>query len=32
VFLSVLNDQGLEAAPVVAEEILWEVKDQLPQE
>ncbi|GAB0151853.1 outer membrane protein assembly factor BamC [Marinobacterium sp. BA1] len=31
VFLSVLNDQGLEAAPVVAEEILWTVKDQLPQ-
>lgn len=31
IFLSVLNDQGLEAAPVVAEEILWAVKDQLPQ-
>lgn len=31
VFLSVLNDQGLNAAPVVAEEILWAVKDQLPE-
>lgn len=31
VFLSVLNDQGLEAAPMVAEEILWAVKDQMPE-
>jgi len=31
VFLSVLNDQGLDAAPVIAEEILWAVKDQMPQ-
>lgn len=31
VFLSVLNDQGLAAPDLVAEEILWEIKEQLPQ-
>ncbi len=32
VFLSVQNADGLEAPAVVAEEILWAVKDQLPQD
>ena len=31
VFLSVLNDQGLKAPEVIAEEILWDVKENLPQ-
>ncbi|MBR9827369.1 MAG: outer membrane protein assembly factor BamC [Oceanospirillales bacterium] len=31
VFLSVYNAEGLEAPAVIAEEILWAVKDQLPQ-
>ncbi len=31
VFLSVHNGDGLEAPAIVAEEILWAVKDQLPQ-
>ncbi|WP_432695413.1 outer membrane protein assembly factor BamC [Marinobacterium sp. YM272] len=31
VFLSVLTDQGLEAPDVVAEEILWDIKDHLPE-
>lgn len=31
VFLSVYNEQGLEAPAIVAEEILWAIKDQLPQ-
>jgi uncharacterized lipoprotein len=31
VFLSVLNDQGLAAPDLVAEEILWAVKEHLPQ-
>ncbi len=30
VFLSVLTDQGLEAPQIVAEEILWTVKEHLP--
>jgi len=29
-YLSVHNDQGLEAPSVIAEEILWEIKDRLP--
>ena len=32
VFLSVTDEEGLAAPPVVAEEILWAVKDQLPEE
>lgn len=31
VFLSVHNDEGLQAPAIVAEEILWAIKDQLPQ-
>ncbi len=31
VFLSVLTDQGLAAPNVVAEEILWDIKDNLPE-
>ncbi|MBA4502002.1 outer membrane protein assembly factor BamC [Marinobacterium marinum] len=31
VFLSVMNEDGLEAPAIVAEEILWTVKDQLPE-
>ncbi len=30
VIISVLTDQGLDAPAVVAEEILWQIKDQLP--
>ncbi|MBV0932193.1 outer membrane protein assembly factor BamC [Marinobacterium weihaiense] len=30
VFLSVLNEEGLEAPDIVAEEILWAIKDELP--
>lgn len=31
VMVTVLNEEGLSAPPVVAEEILWQIKDQLPQ-
>ncbi|EXJ11488.1 MULTISPECIES: outer membrane protein assembly factor BamC [Nitrincola] len=31
VMVTVLNDQGIEAPGIVAEEILWQIKDQLPQ-
>ncbi|WP_027857034.1 outer membrane protein assembly factor BamC [Marinobacterium jannaschii] len=31
VFLSILNDQGLKAPEVIAEEILWDIKENLPQ-
>ena len=30
VYLIVLTDQGLTAAPIIAEELLWQVKEQLP--